>query len=152
MDVRKKRSSDGKSSHTFGVSTLLGCCIWRNIWGEMSPLNGIARTSSRITARFFIVWTLFILAIGAQAQLGTSAWPKFHANQTNTGVGIGQGASSAILWSFTNPGFAAFASSVALGTVGPNGLAYVGGTDGAVYAIDLKTGKQKWVFSKEWLL
>ena len=74
------------------------------------------------------------------AAMEHGSWPLFRGNPLGTGV-----ASSALpeklveKWTFKVPGGAFNATPVIA-----NGAVFIGDLDGAIFAIDLKTGKQKW--------
>jgi outer membrane protein assembly factor BamB len=80
-------------------------------------------------------------ALFARAPAGKNDWPVFRGNGPQTGV-----ASSAlpdklsVLWKFTAEQAIEGAVAVA------DGVVYVGSFDEHLYAVDLKTGKQKWKY------
>jgi len=66
----------------------------------------------------------------------------FRGNLQHTGVYGGTGVQkfNRIKWKFHTNGLVISSPAVA------NGMAYVGSTDGSLYAVDLESGKQKWKF------
>ncbi|MCL5283440.1 MAG: PQQ-binding-like beta-propeller repeat protein [Armatimonadetes bacterium] len=85
------------------------------------------------------------LSRGAGSNIGGlqqgSPWPKFHANNQNTGRGVGSGAVGRLKWKFKTGAWVS--SSPAIGT---DGVVYVGSLDSYVYALDGNTGRLKWKF------
>jgi outer membrane protein assembly factor BamB len=74
--------------------------------------------------------------------LAASAWPKFHANAANTGLGVGPAANGVTKWTRTG---GAFGSP----SIGADGTVYAGSQDW-FYALDGATGVVKWsVFNTE---
>src|SRR5438309_8729261 len=66
----------------------------------------------------------------------------FRGNPSHTGVYDAAGVPklSGVKWKFHTNGYVISSPAVA------NGLAYVGSTDGNLYAVDLQAGMQKWKF------
>lgn len=96
------------------------------------------------TFRFLSIATAAsVLATQAIAQYeGHAPWPKFHANNSNSGIGAGKGSTGALKWRFQTQN--AVESTPAIGY---DGTLYVGSDDGNLYAINPSTGTTKWVFT-----
>src|SRR5476651_897531 len=67
-------------------------------------------------------------------------WPKFHADNSNSGVGGGSGADGLIKW-----GFATGSQVVSSPAIAADGTIYIGSLDGKLYAIN-PNGTKKWAF------
>src|SRR5262245_30216783 len=75
---------------------------------------------------------------GAVTHATTVAWPLFRGNPLQTGVAEPLPEQLDILWTFaTKDGFES-AAAIA------NGIVYAGSLDEHLYALDLKTGQEKW--------
>ena len=79
---------------------------------------------------------------GSLSALAADSWPLFHGNPQQTGVVVASKlpAKLGIRWKFKAED--AFESSVAVA----DGLVFAASMDENVYAVDLKTGLQKWKF------
>ncbi len=82
-----------------------------------------------------------------------ASWPKYHANNRNTGLGIGKGAVGALKWKFETDG-----DIVSSPAIGADGTIYTSDyistssgdiVSGHLYAINGATGKLKWKFKTE---
>jgi outer membrane protein assembly factor BamB len=72
-------------------------------------------------------------------------WPFFRGNPHSTGQSASElPAAPEVLWKFEVKG-GAFASTAAI----DEGVVYIGDRDGEVFALDLKTGEQKWKVETE---
>lgn len=89
--------------------------------------------------RFFVCLAIIGLVSLSGAQLANSAWPRFRGDNSNTGCGKGYGAIPVLLWSV--PYY--YQTYTAMPVIGPNGTVYAG-PDGAISALDMLTGAQKW--------
>jgi outer membrane protein assembly factor BamB len=69
------------------------------------------------------------------------AWSQYHGDPQNTGRGPGSGASGVKAWTFATHGWIDCSPAI-----GPDGTIYAGSEDGNEYAIDSKTGQEKWAF------
>src|SRR5262252_7305893 len=71
---------------------------------------------------------------------GAAAQTTFHGNNARTGIYQTSGPKTlkGVKWQFKTAG--AIASSPAVA----NGVVYIGSADGALYAVDQKSGQQKW--------
>src|SRR2546430_10920243 len=69
----------------------------------------------------------------------------FRGNLSHTGVYDGAGVPklSGVKWKFHTKGYVISSPAIA------NGIAYVGSTDGNLYAIELENGAQKWKFKTD---
>ncbi len=79
-----------------------------------------------------------------------ASWPKYHANNRNTGLGIGKGAVGALKWKFETDG-----DIVSSPAIGADGTIYTSDyistssgdiVSGHLYAINGATGAPKWKF------
>ncbi len=79
-----------------------------------------------------------------------ASWPKYHANNRNTGLGIGKGAVGALKWKFETDG-----DIVSSPAIGADGTIYTSDyistsngdiVNGHLYAINGATGALKWKF------
>lgn len=78
----------------------------------------------------------------ACAATATQDWPVFRGNTLNSGNSTATlPAHLEVLWKFPTQDSVEGTAAVVAGTV------YVGSLDGHLYAIDLKTGKQKWILA-----
>src|SRR5579872_3384193 len=84
---------------------------------------------------------LFLFAVLASAQLSPSAWPKFRADEGNSGRSISANTLSSVAWS-TQIGGSGNASSP---TADANDIVYVGGGS-TLYAIGRQLGGVEWTF------
>lgn len=90
----------------------------------------------------FVCLAYSVTCLTAQAQLANSAWPKFHANSLNTGLGVGSGATNTVKWSYGIGDNTT--SSQSSPVIGLTGMVYVGSENGKVYAINSTTGALVW--------
>ena len=86
------------------------------------------------------LWLIAVLTLSLPA-FGADA-PMFRGNLTHTGVydAAGLAKVARIKWKFVTKGQVISSPAIA------NGLAYVGSTDGNLYAVDVESGAQKWKF------
>ena len=73
--------------------------------------------------------------------LARSAWPMFHSQPSNDGLGVRSSATGKVRWEFS-----AHSEIVASPTIGPDGTIYVGGADGRFFAVDPARGTKRWSF------
>ena len=85
---------------------------------------------------------LMVLPLTGRAQLANTPWPKYLGNVLNTSLGLGQGTSSTVQWTY-----AAQAPIYTAPVIGADGTIYFGSDDSNVYAIDGKTGLLKWSYA-----
>ena len=81
------------------------------------------------------------LGISISGVLANSAWPKFHGNAQNTGLGFGAGANGALKWSYTTGSLIGASSP----SIGSDGTIYIGSWDQYLYALNTN-GTLKWKF------
>jgi len=117
--------SEGAASATFTITTSV---VQSN-------------TSSTITGTLEGKSQTALLSVTISHYLANSAWPKFHGNAQNTGLGFGAGAIGSLKWSYAT-GAEIGASSP---SIGADGTVYIGSWDGNLYAID-PTGGVKWTY------
>ncbi len=78
--------------------------------------------------------------------LANSAWPKFHGDVQDTGVGVGGGAGGAVKWQLHIPSADFIGSSPVLGSDGTVYIGASGVSDGGMYAINGKGAAIRWRF------
>ncbi|MGA2034538.1 MAG: PQQ-binding-like beta-propeller repeat protein [Thermoguttaceae bacterium] len=92
------------------------------------------------------IWICLALCWLAPAKdARADAWPMFRGDRLASGVSKGTLPEQLeLLWTFSSPqgGFESTAAIV-------DGVVYAGSTDGKLYAIDLRSGKQRWEFVTE---
>jgi eukaryotic-like serine/threonine-protein kinase len=83
---------------------------------------------------------IIAIALLSLAAQGLTAQTTFHANNARTGVypSSGPKALNGVKWQFKTQGSIASSPAIA------NGVVYIGSADGALYAVDQKSGQQKW--------
>lgn len=72
---------------------------------------------------------------------GGSPWSRFHANNQNTGRGVGGGAAGSLKWKFGTGNQAGSSPAI-----GDDGSIYIGDEAGYVYSLSGLTGAVKWKF------
>ena len=99
----------------------------------------IARCSSRVTFRVFLMYVL--IAIHGQHEACAEDWPSFRGNRQLTGVSTSALPENLeLLWTFeAGDGIESTAAIY-------KGVAYFGARDGYLYAVILDTGKLKWKY------
>jgi eukaryotic-like serine/threonine-protein kinase len=95
------------------------------------------REVRRLVALLVVVWT----AAAAFSQ----DTPMFRDDLAHTGVydAVGVPRLTGLKWKFHTGGLIISSPAIA------NGLAYVGSTDGYLYAVDVKSGEMKWKFATQ---
>ena len=83
---------------------------------------------------------IFVIALVSLAAQSLSAQTTFHGNNARTGVYQSSGPKvlKGVKWQFKTQGSIASSPAIA------NGIVYIGSADGALYAVDEKSGQQKW--------
>jgi len=104
---------------------------------EIAPIRRWIKTYSQLA----LVLLTVLLPIACMGQLANASWPKFRANNLNTGVGVAGGLNGTQKWAY-KLGMVDFASAV----VGPDGTIYTGAFDGYLHAIN-PDGTKKWNFA-----
>jgi len=99
-------------------------------------------TTANITATLGSLSQTATLTINRSTVLADSAWPKFHGNAQNSGLGGGSGSLGELKWSYST-GWIIGASSP---SIGADGTVYIGSWDFNVYAFT-PAGKIKWKFA-----
>lgn len=100
-----------------------------------------SNTSSVITASVGLSSRSASLTISTATALANSAWPKFHGNSQNTGLGLGSGSVGSLVWSFKTSDIIGASSP----SIGADGTIYVGSWDSNVYSIN-KNGTLQWSY------
>ena len=93
----------------------------------------------RASPKFFLA-LLTLIPFCAAAQLATSPWPKFRGNASNSGQGVGTGATGVLQWA-TPISNATVSSPV----IGNSGAVYIG-AGASVYALSGTKGTILWSF------
>src|ERR1700682_21067 len=85
------------------------------------------------------------LAVSISTSAKDPASATFRGNSSHTGVydSVGVPKLTGVKWKFHTNGYVISSPAIA------NGAAYVGSTDGNLYAVDLQTGSQKWKFKTD---
>jgi outer membrane protein assembly factor BamB len=85
------------------------------------------------------------LAVSISTLAKDPASAMFRGNSSHTGVydSVGAPKLTGVKWKFHTNGYVISSPAIA------NGAAYVGSTDGNLYAVDLQTGSQKWKFKTD---
>ena len=107
-------------------------------------ISFIQTSKNRIESacRMVILGLIAVSPCIAHAQVKSTAWPKYRAGLTNSGVSAFWGATSTVNWT-SKLSFSTFSDSMAIGT---DGTVYVGSADGKLSAIDNTLGSVKWFY------